>query len=73
MGIGYQRNGYWEATNYLSGRGLCSQSRSCRLRQGCVQDRKNEQEIRGLARFGSTIFHVSLTVEMYIVHHTLAR
>jgi len=30
-GIGCQRNGYWLATDHLSGRGLCSQSRSCRL------------------------------------------
>jgi len=33
-GIGCQRNWYWLATNHLSGRGLCSQSRSCLLRQG---------------------------------------
>jgi len=31
-----QRNGYWLATNHLSDRGLCSQSKSCRLLQGCV-------------------------------------
>jgi len=24
MGIGCQRNGYWLATNHLSGRGLCT-------------------------------------------------
>jgi len=35
---GCQRNKYWLATNQLSGRGLCSQSRSCRLRQGCVPE-----------------------------------
>ena len=28
----------WLATNHLSARGLCSQSRSCRLRQGCVPE-----------------------------------
>jgi len=27
---------YWLATNHLSARGLCSQWRSCRLRQGGV-------------------------------------
>jgi len=32
MGTGCQRNGYWLATNHLSSRGLCSQSRTCRLR-----------------------------------------
>jgi len=37
-GIGCQRNGYWLATNHLSGRGLCSQSRSYRLRQGGVPE-----------------------------------
>jgi len=34
MRCGCQRNVYWLATNHLLGRGLCSQSRSCRLRQG---------------------------------------
>ena len=38
MGTGCQRNGYWLATNHLSTRGLCSQLRSCRLRQGCVPE-----------------------------------
>jgi len=38
MGIGCQRNAYWPATNHLSSRGLCSQSRSCRLRQSCVPE-----------------------------------
>jgi len=37
-GIGYQRNWYWIATNHLSSRGLCSQSSSCRLRQGGVPE-----------------------------------
>jgi len=36
---GCQRNAYWLATNHLSGRGLCSQLRSCRLRQGGVPER----------------------------------
>jgi len=36
MGTGCQQNGNWAATNHLSGHGLCSQSRSCRLRQGGV-------------------------------------
>ena len=36
---GCQRNVYWLTTNHLSGRGLCSQSRSCHLRQGCVPER----------------------------------
>jgi len=31
------RNGCWLATNHLSDRGLCSQSRSC-LQQGCVPE-----------------------------------
>jgi len=38
MGAGCQRNGYWLATNHLSDRGLCSQSRSCRQQQGCVPE-----------------------------------
>jgi len=33
-----QRNAYWLATNHLSGRGLCSQSRSCRLRLDGVRE-----------------------------------
>jgi len=37
MGTGCKRNVYWLATNRLSGRALCSQSRSC-LRQGCVPE-----------------------------------
>jgi len=37
-GTGCQRNGYWLATNHLSGRGVCSQSRSCRLWQGGVPE-----------------------------------
>jgi len=32
------RNGCWLATNHLSGRGLCSQSISCCMRQGCVPE-----------------------------------
>jgi len=36
MPTGCQRNAYWLATNHLSSRGLCSQSSSCHLRQGCV-------------------------------------
>jgi len=37
------RNGYWLSTKCVlasdqSDRGLCSQSRSCRLRQGCVPE-----------------------------------
>jgi len=35
---GCQRNAYWLATNHLLGSGLCSQSRSCRLRQGGVPE-----------------------------------
>jgi len=38
MRTGCQRNVYWLATNHLSARGLCSQSRSCRLRQDCVPE-----------------------------------
>jgi len=38
MRTGCQRNVYWLATNHLSDRGLCSQSRSCRLRQGCASE-----------------------------------
>jgi len=38
MGTGCQRDGYWLATNHLSDRGLCSQSSSCRLRQGGVPE-----------------------------------
>jgi len=38
MRTGCQRNVFWIATNHLSGCGLCSQSRSCRLRQGCVPE-----------------------------------
>jgi len=37
-GIDCQRNGYWLATNHLSGHGLCSQARSCRLRQEGVPE-----------------------------------
>jgi len=33
---GCQRNAYWLAANHLLGRGLSSQSRSGRLRQGGV-------------------------------------
>jgi len=36
MRTGYQQNVYWLAANHLSARGLCSQSRSCRLQQGGV-------------------------------------
>jgi len=35
---GGQRNVYWLATNHLLGRGLCSQSRSCRLWLGGVPE-----------------------------------
>jgi len=35
---GGQRNMYWLATNQLSSRGLCSQSRGCRLRQRGVPE-----------------------------------
>jgi len=38
MGTDYQRNGYWLVTNHFSRHGFCSQSRSCRLRQGCVPE-----------------------------------
>jgi len=38
MGTGCQRNGCWLATSHLLGHGLCSQSRSCRLWQGCVPE-----------------------------------
>jgi len=39
MGTNCQWNGHRQAaTDHLSGRGLCSQSRSCRLRQGCVPE-----------------------------------
>jgi len=39
-GIGCQRNGYWLVTRSgLAGCGLCSQSRSCCLRQGGVPER----------------------------------
>jgi len=36
---GCQRNAYWLVTNHLLGRGLCSQSRSCRLRQSGVPEK----------------------------------
>jgi len=36
MGTGCQQNWYWPATNHLSRSGSCSQSKSCRLRQGGV-------------------------------------
>jgi len=38
IGTGCQWNVYWLATNHLWAHGMCSQSGSCCLQQGCVPE-----------------------------------
>jgi len=56
---GCQRNAYWLATNHLLGRSLCSQSRSCRLRQGGVPE-MGFALIRQLANEAGVVFGLSV-------------
>jgi len=56
---GCQRNAYWLDTNHPSARGLCSQSRSCRLRQDGVPE-TGCALIRQLANSGDIHFELYL-------------